>query len=995
MKVIAIPKEVDPVFYHLDQNSPEKGFEILQIEPNFFIPQSSIFQGCNRKPANLTSLGFRKNKSKLLTENEFIKKKMSHKGWIFQVEAMGDLNDSETEAKKYLLNKNSQVNSEPTLLDKFNSMRKNKVIEIYDEDYAQEYNQKFLLNEASKKNTDFEEETISKLLGQIGEGATWLDVACGTGYFLSRFPNIKRAGLDVSPAMLRVAKQENPNASLVQGDYRDERPQWEGKWDLVTCMWWAYGYVESLLQLETVVENLVSWTSDQGVCFLPICVPEEIGAGNVKLPYSQSVAVYGGEICFEAVIWSWLDGSNKLHRNMIAPQPEYLIALFEKYFDQVETIESPLFQAGKTIAIIARSKKQREGLKTTVKTEISTAGRFLASFFKAIRSHDWWLYKIPPLLAIAYAEILLLDFPVLQSILTVAALLFTIACVAAYGHIINDSFDIGADQQVGKHNSMARFSPWQRALFCLAFTGLGFSLPVLLHFGILPIILLGINYLLPTLYSTPPFRFKEKGILGIISDAAGAHAIPTLFIATTFTHLVTAPSLQATALTISATTWAFFAGLRGILLHQLWDRSDDLKSSVITFVTKSRVETVRFWMSRLLFPVEMLLMGALILVIAPAAPLILVFTVFYFLLKLILTKLDPTATLDPAPVQKAYVIPHDFYEVSLPLTLATILGLKNPYFTILLLLHTFLFYPGFERRITNLIQFIRKPPAQSPLNLPRPGSAPINDSPQSTQNRSITHVQALTENVSVPASDSSLCTNSETSSIPVQSQSEQIPSKTQLIPSQLEQFQDYLQQSHDQLRQLQSNSARDRHHTQTELANLQSALTQIQSELANLRAELAQAEAVRQAAQTETTQLTAFLHTPGSSVVIDYYRHAIATDPDNLQLYDQALALYPHDAQLHLQLAAYLVQQGKLDEAISCCQTAIQHCPNHFDLHLELAKTLETAKRWEEAIATYRCAIELNPHDAYVHQLLGNALAAHGQLNEASVAYRRSLQFQS
>lgn len=112
-------------------------------------------------------------------------------------------------------------------------MDKNDVLEVYDEDYAQEYNQRFLLNDFSKINADFEQETIRKLLDEIGEGANWLDVACGTGYFLSRFPNVERAGLDISPAMLDVAKQANPNALFVQGDYRDKHPQWEGKWDIV------------------------------------------------------------------------------------------------------------------------------------------------------------------------------------------------------------------------------------------------------------------------------------------------------------------------------------------------------------------------------------------------------------------------------------------------------------------------------------------------------------------------------------------------------------------------------------------------------------------------------------------------------------------------------------------------------------------------------------------------------------------------------------------
>jgi tetratricopeptide (TPR) repeat protein/4-hydroxybenzoate polyprenyltransferase len=843
-------------------------------------------------------------------------------------------------------------------------MDKNNVLEIYDDNYAQEYNQKFLLNEASKKNADFEEETINKLLNEIGKDATWLDVACGTGYFLSRLPSVERAGLDISPAMLKVAKQANSNALLVQGDYRDQRPQWEGKWDLVTCMWWAYGYVESLPQLEAVIENLANWTSERGVCFLPVCEPAGLGTGELRLPYAcKNLGGNGGLVQFEGVIWSWIDEeAGKQHLNMLAPQLEYMLTLFSKHFEQVEVIEYPLFQGASRKAIVARSKKQKQIPETKEENKIQIANSFFSSFFKAVRSHDWWLYKIPPLLAIAYAEILLLDIPVLRSILTVSALLFAIACVAAYGHLINDSFDIEIDRQVGKHNSMAQFSPWQRALFCLAFVGLGFSLPVLLNFGSLAIALLGINYLLPTLYSAPPFRFKEKGILGILSDAAGAHAIPTLFIATTFAHLVAAPPLQATGLAIAATAWAFFAGLRGILLHQLWDRDDDLRSNVKTLVTESNVESVRLWMSRFIFPCELLLLSSLILVIAPTAPLIAVSTIFYFLLKFALFQLDSTATFDAAPVQKSYVVPHDFYEVGLPLILVIALSLHNVWFVILLLLQVILFYPGIERRVTNLVQSLRgKPQDLNPL--------------QTQLAASQAEVKQL-----------------QTTLQQTQTQLEQVQSElqTQLNAPQTEvaQLNVHLQQTQNQLGQVQNQLQ----HLQTEA---QCDRTQTQAELANLQAGLAQAESAQQTSQVEAMRLKAFVQTQGSEGLMNYYRHAIATHPNDLQLYYQALEIQPDDAQLQLQLGNALVKQGQISDAIAQYQTALQFHPDHFELHFGLAKALEKNQQWDEAIAAYQRAIELNSHHALAYQALGDALAQRGQIHEASEIYRQVLQLQT
>jgi SAM-dependent methyltransferase len=450
-------------------------------------------------------------------------------------------------------------------------MDKNDVLKIYDEDYAHKYNRKFIFSDC---HADFEQETINNLLDEIGERARWLDVACGTGYFLSRFPHIERAGLDISPAMLKIAKRDNPGVLFFEGDFRNQYLQWEGKWDLVSCMWWAYSYAESLSEIEKVIENLAYWTSERGICFLPIGNPEVVTVGKINLPYTiENIDIYGGQIKLEGVIWSWIDEEDeKQHLHLLAPQLEYMVPLLQKYFNTVEIIEYPSYNKRK--GIVARHKKQKQ-ISADERVDKIPIGRLFSSLSKIIRQDNWWLYKIPPLLAIAYAEILLIDLPFIQALLTVFYLIFISIFAASYGYIVNDIFDIEVDRKAGKSNAMAQFLPWQRSLFCLVFVATGFAVPVLMKFGTLAIILLAINYLLPTLYSAPPLRLKERGIWGILSDAAGAHAVPTLFVATTFLHLSTTPQPNALTFSIIATAWAFFTGVRGILLHQLWDRDND------------------------------------------------------------------------------------------------------------------------------------------------------------------------------------------------------------------------------------------------------------------------------------------------------------------------------------------------------------------------------------------------------------------------------------
>src|SRR5438045_3155569 len=133
-----------------------------------------------------------------------------------------------------------------------------QVLDTYDASYAASYNDKFLLNERCRKAAEFEAGLLRQL---IGDGRSWLDVACGTGYFLSLFPAVRRAGLDLSPAMIALARRENPGVEIVQADFRQDIPEWHGKWDVVSCMWYAYGLVESMNDVRRVVANLGRWTA--------------------------------------------------------------------------------------------------------------------------------------------------------------------------------------------------------------------------------------------------------------------------------------------------------------------------------------------------------------------------------------------------------------------------------------------------------------------------------------------------------------------------------------------------------------------------------------------------------------------------------------------------------------------------------------------------------------------------------------------------------------
>ncbi|MEH2059257.1 MAG: tetratricopeptide repeat protein [Nostoc sp.] len=172
--------------------------------------------------------------------------------------------------------------------------------------------------------------------------------------------------------------------------------------------------------------------------------------------------------------------------------------------------------------------------------------------------------------------------------------------------------------------------------------------------------------------------------------------------------------------------------------------------------------------------------------------------------------------------------------------------------------------------------------------------------------------------------------------------------------------------------------------------SLQQVQIQTQIQIEQLQTQLQQSQSQLHTSQTELVQLKSYLQqTQGVEGVMSYYRSRIASNPDNIQLYHQALTIKQDDAQIHLQLGNALVRQNRFCDAIATYQTALQFHPDNFEIHLELGKTLEKDQKWDEAIASYRHVIELNPDYAWSHKYLGDILAERGQINEASVCYRR------
>jgi protein O-mannosyl-transferase len=112
---------------------------------------------------------------------------------------------------------------------------------------------------------------------------------------------------------------------------------------------------------------------------------------------------------------------------------------------------------------------------------------------------------------------------------------------------------------------------------------------------------------------------------------------------------------------------------------------------------------------------------------------------------------------------------------------------------------------------------------------------------------------------------------------------------------------------------------------------------------------------------------------------------------DSETLWTRALACTQNNLIAHRGLGDALLDQGRLDEAISQYQEALKIGPDDSDALNNLGNALFTERRLDEALAQYYKAIKAHPEDAVARINLANALMNKGRTGEAMLQYRASI----
>jgi UbiA prenyltransferase family len=322
---------------------------------------------------------------------------------------------------------------------------------------------------------------------------------------------------------------------------------------------------------------------------------------------------------------------------------------------------------------------------------------------KILRVNEWWGYKVPMLLGVFIFFYDTMPSSPISILAGAGILLWWIITAAAFGYLINNVFDIEQDLLAGKPNFTAYMPVRSRVLLSLLLAIGAVSTWVVLYPSAFLFALSLVHLLLFILYSVPPIRLKERGYLGVLTDALYAFCLPVI-ISLSFAKRYSSKQILFFDWSVFiAIIWALTAGIRSILLHQFKDRKADRRSTTFNVVNAFGIRANSRIINLAILPVEMLCFYFL-LFRHPFYPLIRVsiFTVYLCFITFTVTRFGLVWNFKRRLISMRFS-PTQFYEGWFLLTNLCVVSLSQPFFLILIPVQIILFQNEVFQLLTRIV----------------------------------------------------------------------------------------------------------------------------------------------------------------------------------------------------------------------------------------------------------------------------------------------------
>ncbi|MBL4707201.1 MAG: UbiA family prenyltransferase [Flavobacteriales bacterium] len=315
-----------------------------------------------------------------------------------------------------------------------------------------------------------------------------------------------------------------------------------------------------------------------------------------------------------------------------------------------------------------------------------------------------WKYKIPLLISFPYFMVVNGNLAHHVFITAIIAAFITTIGFLGIGYLSNDLSDRKKDQLAQKDNSLQNLKSWQITLLYLLFLCLALLPWKYLPLDRISFLLICLEFVLFLIYSFPPFRLKERKVLGLIADSLYAHTIPALLASWTFYLLIDKSYPKFTEFAIALFCWQFVSGFRNILSHQIKDYQNDINSGTKTWVTHIGLKKASQILKKILVPLEFITLLFFLVILQLEIIYILPIALIYWLFAFQQFKKKEQDKSEPEIKHFTNLMLDDFYIKWLPLiTLSGIIFILTEVRTVLFI-HLLLFFGPIQNGISNLFQ---------------------------------------------------------------------------------------------------------------------------------------------------------------------------------------------------------------------------------------------------------------------------------------------------
>ena len=212
---------------------------------------------------------------------------------------------------------------------------------IYDRAYADRYEELYIQPWQAKH------EMNRRLLDMLMPRSTrpdrrWLDLCCGQAWHFSCYPEVGwRLGVDLSPAQLQIARLRNPQAQFLCANVLEVTlPQ--VSYDLVTCFWGAYCYLDDNQLIATLLQRMLAWTAPGGALYLELLTPDVLASFNAS-EFAQRTGFRVEPRSGDYTRWSYSDAGG--HHLMTSPTREWFLEQLTGHFRDVRLHEDGGFMS--------------------------------------------------------------------------------------------------------------------------------------------------------------------------------------------------------------------------------------------------------------------------------------------------------------------------------------------------------------------------------------------------------------------------------------------------------------------------------------------------------------------------------------------------------------------------------------------------------------------------------------------------------------------------